>query len=260
MTVLASTGTHHPGPNYSSASYSTAPPLSSPYQTSLPVGSGMITAASAHQQAPPQQLYGAPVGHHISHMHQHQVPASLPPSQSSMHQSQAAAHTQQQYQQSYHSQAPNGAMLGAPPPMAPGQAPASHLWAHQQAASQMYAAAFAAMTGVAAVAATDSNVLAAPAAPRPTFVNAKQYKRILKRREARAKLEDYYRQRQAQLKDANDKKPYMHESRHRHAMKRPRGPGGRFLTKVGSLWGLRGSGRRLEECATENLVSFIPPG
>lgn len=75
---------------------------------------------------------------------------------------------------------------------------------------------------------------AAPAAPRPTFVNAKQYRRILKRREARAKLEEYYRQKRAKKADqeGKDPKPYMHESRHRHAMKRPRGPGGRFLTKV----------------------------
>lgn len=104
----------------------------------------------------------------------------------------------------------------------------------------MYAAAFAAMgaassvAAVAAEAATSSPVPAPPTAPRPTFVNAKQYRRILKRREARAKLEEYYRKKQALQRAVKEKKPYMHESRHRHAMKRPRGPGGRFLTKVSS--------------------------
>jgi CCAAT-binding transcription factor (CBF-B/NF-YA) subunit B len=80
----------------------------------------------------------------------------------------------------------------------------------------------------------DQQQAVAAAAPRPTFVNAKQYRRILKRREARAKLEEYYRQKRARKADmeGKDPKPYMHESRHRHAMKRPRGPGGRFLTKV----------------------------
>ncbi|KAI1768303.1 CCAAT-binding transcription factor (CBF-B/NF-YA) subunit B-domain-containing protein [Hypoxylon sp. FL1150] len=85
----------------------------------------------------------------------------------------------------------------------------------------------------------------------PLYVNAKQFHRILKRRVARQRLEEALRL------TSKGRKPYLHESRHNHAMRRPRGPGGRFLTaeEVAEIERTKGSGEDKDGGASDVPVA-----
>ncbi|KAK1754146.1 CCAAT-binding transcription factor (CBF-B/NF-YA) subunit B-domain-containing protein [Echria macrotheca] len=63
-----------------------------------------------------------------------------------------------------------------------------------------------------------------PREEQSTYVNAKQFRRILKRRVFRQQWKKMFGR-----SSLMESRTYLHESRHKHATRRPRGPGGRFL-------------------------------
>lgn len=217
------------------------PPYSMPdtsLQNSMPQTSPQIkTDGSGLQRSSPQSP---------RQQNQMQVPGSLT-SQMNMPSAQAMANNipsqmQQQAQRRMSHTVPSPAVpsqqsqavMNQPlrPPTQPSQPPA------QQQAQQPQQS-------------PDNVPVAGSAEETPLYVNAKQFHRILKRRMARQKLEEALRL------TSKGRKPYLHESRHNHAMRRPRGPGGRFLTaeEVAAMEGKAGGAPGEMSNTVENGVT-----